>query len=224
MLSSKLKKTIVLLTILFSMFLVFAETSSSTSLDFKAYYRPNNVGDQKYISIDIMDVDDSGAATTKVYQTATIEHEQTGTEGQNNTKTVYIIRLKGNFTGKISLHITTSPLQAYYDGYYYIPEHRFGIYKDSTFLFRIAEFNGGQGPAAGDYQFPNAKNGTKNLPVNSDSKSGNNKIRNVSVTSTDNSEWVLDYSVMLTIVESTKSAGEYHYYSNITVEVDAEET
>ncbi|MBP5162403.1 MAG: hypothetical protein ILP16_05440 [Spirochaetales bacterium] len=191
------------------MFFTFA-----ADLNIKAYYHPNNMG-TKYITVDILEADGSGEFTKKVYQTATINHSQTGEEGQSNAKTVFVVKITGNFTGKVTLKFTTSPLQAEYQGMFYIPEHRFSLYKGND-IIRIAEFNTGKGPAAGDYQYPN-----KILPV----VSNNGKLKNISVTSTDAKPvWTLEYPVKLTIVESSKSSGEYDYYSNITLEVEAEAT
>ena len=210
-----MKRFIALSAILFSMFLAFA-----AELNFKAYYHPNNMSGTKYITVDVLESDGEGQFTQKVYQAATINHVQTEEEGQSNAKTVFVVRITGNFTGKVTMNFTTGPLQAEYQGMYYIPEHRFSLYKGNDFI-RLAEFNSGQGPAAGDYMYPNSANGSKNIPV----VSNNGKLKNIGVKSTDaNPVWTLEYPVKLTIVESTKSAGEYHYYSNITVEVEAEAT
>ena len=210
-----MKRFFALIAILSSMFLIYAE-----DLSIKAYYHPNNMSGAKFISVDILEEDGNGTFTQKVYQTATINHVNTGTEGSNNAKTVFVVRITGNFTGKVSLTFTTGPLQAQYQGMYYIPEHRFSLYKSNNDFVRIAEFNKDKGPAAGDYPYPNASDGTKNTPV----KSNASKLKNIAVTSTNRSVCTLEYPVKLTIVESTKSAGEFNYYSNITLEVEAEET
>lgn len=210
-----MKRVFALLVLLFSMFLVFA-----ADLNFKAYFQPNNMSGAKYITVDILEEAGNGDFTKKVYQAATINHTHTGAEeGESNVKTVFVVKITGNFTGKITLNFTTGPLQAFYQGMYYIPEHRFTVYKTNKDMIRIAEFNKGKGPAVGDYPYPN-NGGTVNTPV----KSNAGGLKNIAVKSTNGSIWTIEYPVKLTIVKSTDSAGEFDYYSNITLEVEAEET
>lgn len=228
-----LKKLVALLYIVFSISLLSA--ISPESMIFQAFYLPTNVNEEAFISVDVLEPDSNGQFAQKVYQAGTIEHIQPSVnaqgqniEGTNNAKTVFWISIKGNFTGTISIHLTTAPLQAHVGDMYYIPEHRFSIYtrdlaqNKDTMLLRIAEF---KGPATGEYIYPNGPNGYKNTPVKSDNKTGNNKIRNIAVTSSGSSDvWELVYPVYVTIVDSGNSAGEFDYYSNITLEVDAEKS
>ena len=228
-----LKKLVALLYIVSSISLLSA--ISPESMTFQAFYLPTNVNEEAFISVDVLEPDSNGQFVQKVYQAGTIEHIQPSVnaqgqniEGTSNAKTVFWISIKGNFTGTISIHLTTGPLQAHVGDMYYIPEHRFSIYtrdltkNKDTMLFRIAEF---KGPATGEYIYPNGPNRYNNNPVKSDNKSGNNKIRNIAVTSSGGSDvWELVYPVYVTIINSGNSAGEFDYYSNITLEVDAEKS
>ena len=171
---------------------VFA--ASNYSLNIKGYYEPHNVTEEEYLSIAIYDSDGN-----RVFQTATIDYSPENV-GEKYDNLAFKIKLSGNFTGKIAMKLTFSPMRAYVGGIYYIPKHRFTLWTGAgKWITRMAEFNLTQGNSA-DKSYTKFEN----------------------VTYKNNTPWELNYNVVLVISEFSQSAGDFIYTSNVKVEVGVE--
>ncbi len=94
----------------FLLVIATAFATNNYSLSIKGFYEPHNVTEESYIAIAIYDADGS-----RVFQTATIDYSPENV-GEKYDNLAFKIKLTCNFTGRIAMKLTFSPMRAYVGG------------------------------------------------------------------------------------------------------------
>lgn len=121
-----MKKLISVLLISMTVSLAFAIQVGR--FDFAAYYNGRNK-EERWLELNIFD----GTSSTSNAGIIELANPEIGTEqSQDFNQVVFKWEVIGNYYSKLSINFNILPLQAYKNGIYYIPAHKFDIYATET--------------------------------------------------------------------------------------------
>ena len=226
-------RRLILLLILLSVLClpVFSDYEEKERFNFTAYYQKTH--DEKYVTLDVYD----SRLNSGIIMIAN--------QGKPANEEVFYWEITGNIATRVNLTFWFTPLQAYKDGIYYIPDHTFQLYKpdatiitpstiDNTTLYdsflvkpkNYISFN----KVSGSYQYPDGhykSGGTSNKPTNfyyyiqlygTIQKGNNGPVLNEA--NGEEATWTRRGYCALTVNDYADNVqGDFSYISNVKIEV-----
>lgn len=225
-----------LLTILLISFLclpVFSDYEEKERFNFTAYYQKQH--EEKYVTLDVYD----SRLNSGIIMISNQE--------KPNNEEVFFWEITGNISTRVNLTFWFTPLQAYLNGIYYIPQHTFQLYKSpvntilnpstinghslkDTFLVKATNKVSFL-QAEGDYPYPK-EHTTGTVPSDFYYKillygeidiykevNGTNKWVVLDEAEGEETTWTRSGYCTLTVESYNSDDGDYNYICNVKIEV-----
>ena len=213
---------------------VFSDYEEKERFNFTAYYQKTH--DEKYVTLDVYD----SRLNSGIIMIAN--------QGRPSNEEVFYWEITGNIATRVNLTFYFTPLQAYKDGTYYIPDHTFQLYKpdatiitpsviDNTTLYdsflvkpsNYISFN----KVSGNYQYPDGlykSGGTSNKPTNFyyyiqlyGTIQKGNKGPVLNEANGEEATWTRKGYCALTVTDYADNVqGDFNYISNVKIEVSTQ--
>lgn len=106
---------------------VFSDYEEKERFNFTAYYQKQH--DEKYVTLDVYD----SRLNSGIIMISSQE--------QPNGEKVFSWEISGNISSRVYLAFSFTPLQAYLNGTYYIPAHKFQLVKDTDTIITPTKIN-----------------------------------------------------------------------------------
>lgn len=213
---------------------IFSDYEEKERFNFTAYYQKTH--DEKYVTLDVYD----SRLNSGIIMIAN--------QGRPSNEEVFYWEITGNIATRVNLTFYFTPLQAYKDGTYYIPDHTFQLYKpdatiitpsviDNTTLYdsflvkpsNYISFN----KVSGNYQYPDGlykSGGTSNKPTNFyyyiqlyGTIQKGNKGPVLNEANGEEATWTRKGYCALTVTDYADNVqGDFNYISNVKIEVSTQ--
>ena len=213
---------------------VFSDYEEKERFNFTAYYQKTH--GEKYVTLDVYD----SRLNSGIIMIAN--------QGKPANEEVFYWEITGNISTRVNLTFWFTPLQAYKDGIYYIPDHTFQLYKpddtiitpsviDNTtlhdsFLVKATNYISFN-KVSGTYQYPDGlykSGGTSNKPTNfyyyiqlygTIQKGKNGPVLNEA--NGEEATWTRRGYCALTVTDYADNVqGDFSYISNVKIEVSTQ--